>query len=109
MATTYKVLGQQDTTGTTAYDIYTVPAATSTIVSTVTVCNTSASALTYNIAVRPAGATLATKHYISKGEPIAAGASVAYTLGLTLATTDKVTVSASATGVVFNLFGTELS
>lgn len=39
MISTYKVLGQSAPAATTAVDLYTVPALTSTIVSTITVCN----------------------------------------------------------------------
>jgi hypothetical protein len=59
MATTYKVLGQSNPSATTATSLYTVPAATQTIVSTVTVCNQSSTAGSYRIAVRVAGGALA--------------------------------------------------
>ena len=61
MAATYKVLGQSAPSATTATSLYTVPASTSTIVSTLTVCNRDTTAGTFRIAVRPAGATLAVK------------------------------------------------
>ncbi len=44
MATNYKVLGQSNPSATTATSLYTVPAATQAIVSTITVCNQAASA-----------------------------------------------------------------
>ncbi len=59
MATSYKVLGQSNPSATTATSLYTVPAATQAIVSTITVCNQAATAATYRIAVRIAGAALA--------------------------------------------------
>ena len=43
MATTYKVLGQSNPAATTATTLYTVPAATSAIASTITICNQSTS------------------------------------------------------------------
>ena len=43
MATTYKVLGQSAPSATTATTLYTVPAATSTVVSSISVVNTHAS------------------------------------------------------------------
>jgi hypothetical protein len=39
MATTYKVLGQLNPAATTPTTLYTVPASTSTVVSTITICN----------------------------------------------------------------------
>ena len=109
MATTYKVLGQSNPAATTATTLYTVPAATSTVVSTLTVCNQSSSTVTYRIAVRPAGEALAAKHYLAYDVALAANDSVALTLGITLATTDVVTVYSTAATTSFNLFGSELT
>jgi hypothetical protein len=109
MATTYKVLGQSNPSATTATTLYTVPSATSTVVSTITVCNQASSAATYRIAVRPAGETLAAKHYIVYGATVAASDTTTLTLGLTLATTDVVTVYASSANLSFNAFGSEIA
>jgi glucose-6-phosphate dehydrogenase assembly protein OpcA len=108
MATTYKVLGQSNPSATTATTLYTVPASTSTVVSTITVCNQAASAATFRIAVRPAGTTLASQHYIAYGSTVAANDTTALTLGITLATTDVVTVYASSATVSFTAFGSEI-
>ena len=109
MAATYKVLGQSSPSATTDTDVYTVPSATSTVVSTITVCNRSASAVTYRIAVRPAGASIANQHYIAYDVTLAASDTTALTLGITLATTDVVTVYASTANTSFNIFGSEIS
>jgi len=109
MATTYKVLGQSNPSATTATTLYTVPSATSTVVSTITICNQASSAATYRIAVRPAGATLAAQHYIVYGATVPASDTTTLTLGLTLATTDVVTVYASSATVSFNAYGSEIA
>jgi len=109
MATTYKVLGQVNPSATTATTLYTVPSSTSTVVSTITICNQASSAATFRIAVRPAGATLEAKHYIVYGATVAASDTTTLTLGLTLATTDVVTVYASSANVSFNAFGSEIA
>jgi len=109
MATTYKVLGQVNPSATTATTLYTVPASTSTVVSTITVCNQAASAATFRIAVRPAGATFEAKHYVSYDSTVAANDTTALTLGITLATTDVITVYASTATVSFNAFGSEIA
>lgn len=109
MPTTYKVLGQSNPSATTATTLYTVPATTQTIVSTVTVCNQAATAGTYRIAVRPAGATLAAQHYVAYDISLPANTSDTLTLGLTLAATDVVTVYASSANFSFNAYGSELS
>ena len=109
MATTYKVLGQSNPAATTATTLYTVPSATSTIISTITVCNQTSTAATYRIAVRPAGATLAAQHYVAYDVSLPGNATDTLTLGVTLATTDIVTVYTSATTVSFNAYGSEIA
>ena len=109
MATTYKVLGQSNPSATTATTLYTVPSATSTVVSSISICNQASSAATYRIAVRPAGAALAAQHYIVYGATVPASDTTVLTLGLTLATTDVITVYASSANLSFNAYGSELS
>jgi hypothetical protein len=109
MATTYKVLGQSNPSATTATGLYTVPSSTSTIVSTVTICNQAATAGSFRIAVRPGGASLAATHYVAYDVPIAANDTTALTLGITLATTDVITVYASSSTISFSAFGSEIS
>jgi glucose-6-phosphate dehydrogenase assembly protein OpcA len=109
MATTYKVLAQSNPTATTNTTLYTVPSLTSTVVSTITVCNQASTAGTYRVAVRPAGATLAAQHYVAYDVAIAANDTTALTLGITLATTDIVTIYASSSNMSFSAFGSEIA
>lgn len=109
MANAYKVLGQADLAVTTDTDIYTVPASKEAVISTIIIANRTASAESFRIAIRPAGETIADKHYIAYGVTIAANDSTTLTLGLTLATTDVLTVWASAVDLSVNVFGTEIS
>ena len=109
MPTTYKVLGQLASTATTAETLYTVPSSTSTVVSTITLANISASAITYRLAVRPAGATLENKHYITYDASIAPQETQTLTIGITLDATDVVTVFAGTANLAFNLFGSEIA
>lgn len=108
MPTAYKVLGQQNPAATTMTALYTVPAANSTVVSTLNVCNLATSAATFRIAVRPAGATLANTHYLAYDTPIAASDSIALTLGITLAATDVLAVYSSTASMNFTAFGSEI-
>jgi hypothetical protein len=108
MATTYKVLGQSNPAATTATTLYTCPAATQTVISSITICNQSTSG-TYRIAVRPNGATLALEHYVVFDATISANSTVAYTLGITIDASDIVTVYASSASMSFNAFGSEIA
>jgi hypothetical protein len=108
MATAYKVLGQSSPAATTNTTLYTVPSATSAVVSTLSICNRGVST-TFRVAVRPAGATLANQHYIVYDNYVNAGDTIFLTLGITLATTDVVTVYAGTADTSFSLFGSEIS
>lgn len=109
MATTYKVLGQQAPSATTATTLYTVPSATQTVISSLVVTNRGASSGTYRIAVRPNGATLSAEHYIAYDVTIAANSYVSLTLGLTIDASDIVTVYASTADFSFSAYGSEIA
>lgn len=109
MATTYKVLGQSNPAATTLTTLYTVPAATEAVVSTISVANLSASAITYRIAIRPNGASIANSQYLAYDVSLAANTTTAYTLGITLDATDVISVYASDTNAVFQAFGSEIA
>jgi glucose-6-phosphate dehydrogenase assembly protein OpcA len=109
MPTTYKVLGQVNPSATTATTLYTVPASTQTIVSTISVCNQASSAATYRIAVRVAGSALSAEEYIVYGATVAASDSTFITVGVTLGATDVLTVYSSSATLSFNAFGSEIA
>lgn len=110
MATVYKILGQTEPGTTANADLYTVPASTEAIVSTIIVCNTSAIDTTFRIFVRPNGATAGTGNAIAYDTPITANSQAAFTLGLTLDAGDIITVrSGSGASVTFTACGSELN
>lgn len=109
MPTVYKVLGQSAPSATTDTTLYTVPAATNTVVSSIVIANRDATAATFRIAIRPGGASLANQHYIAFDVTVGASDSTVLTLGLTLAATDVITVRASSANLSFSAYGSELS
>jgi hypothetical protein len=109
MATTLKVLGQSNPSATTLTTLYTVGASTSTVVSSITVCNRSATATSFRVAVRPAGAAIDDKHYLYYDVTIAGNDTFAATLGITLATTDVISVYATLATLSFQAYGQENS
>jgi len=108
MPTEYKVLGQGDIT-TAVSNVYTVPAATQAVVSSVVITNRSSSNVNYRLAVQPAGAALANQHYIAYDAIDAGSDSIALTLGLTLGNTDVVSANASANDISISIFGSEIT
>jgi len=109
MATAYKVLGQVNPSATTNTTLYTVPAATDTVVSSISIANLASSSATYRIAVRPAGAALANVHYLAYDITVGAADTTILTVGLTLDATDVITVYGSTANLVFHAYGSEIS
>ena len=109
MPTVRKVLGQAAPAATTDTTLYTVPASTSAVISTLTVANRGSSTTTFRVAVQPAGATLSNVHYLYFDVEIPGRDTFAATLGVTLAATDVVTVHGGSADLSFSLFGEETS
>lgn len=109
MTITYKVLGQINPTANTATTLYTVPSVTSTVVSTIAICNQANTAATFRLAVQPANITLAAKHYLNFDTQLPPNDTITLTLGITLATTDVISANASTSTVSFSAFGSEIS
>lgn len=109
MPTIYKVLGQSKPSAANAADLYTVPASTDAVVSTINVVNLNAASDTVRIAIRPGGATLADQHYVIYDLTLAGKSTFTYTAGVTLDTTDVITVYSTNGYCSFNAFGSEIS
>jgi len=109
MAMIYKVLGQTDTPNTNVITLYTVPASAQSVISTIIVCNRSIANSTYNVMVRPSGASLANQHYLAYNGALPAYDTVALTLGLSLGNNDVISIqAATANNTSFSVFGTEI-
>ena len=110
MATAYKILGQSAPANTSNANLYTVPSATSTIVSTLVIANTTATAATARVFARIAGATAAASNAIIYDASVPANSTATFTLGMTLATTDIITIqTGTANALTFTAFGSEIS
>lgn len=109
MTTAYKVLGQEIPAANVLTTLYTAPAGKQAVCSTLTICNQGATFTQYSVAVRPAGAAIASKHYIAYSADIAPKETVFLSLGITLAATDVVSVKAGTAEVSFGLFGSEIA
>jgi hypothetical protein len=100
MANTFKVLfrGAASTSSTT---LYTVPSATTTLISSVVVTNTTGSVATYSMGLN--GVAIATT------VPIPANNSIIIELKQVLAATQVLAASASTTSVNFHISGLEIT
>jgi hypothetical protein len=114
MATTYKVLAQATpTTSRTsiaaASGDYVVPSATATVVSTISITNTTSGALSAYAYVVKSGGTSGTANAIVYGSSVAANSITTITIGITLATGDALVFGSSATGLTIQAFGSEIA
>lgn len=109
MANAYSVLGQSAPSAATLTTAYAVGGATQAIVSCINVCNRSATATTFRIAVRPAGAGISNEHYLAYDAEILGNEVYSFTEGITLEATDVVSVYATLATVSFSVFGQEIT
>lgn len=109
MANTIKILGQLVSTGSLD-DLYQVPSGnTSTVISSLMICNRSADPANFRISVSEDGAAISNKDYIYYDVLIAGNDTFAATLGITLSADDVVRAYGSNTNLSFNIFGQENS
>jgi hypothetical protein len=109
MAESFKILGQLNPIATTLTDLYTAPASTSTSISTLVVANRSGTATTFRASVAVAGAADDPKQYLFYDYPVDGNASVTVTIGITLATSDKLRVYSGTGSLSYNVFGVEIT
>lgn len=109
MVETAKILEQESPAATSNTTLYTTPSKTQTVVSTLAICNTNATAQTVRVFVVPSGSTAAQTNAILYDYSLAGNSTYGLTLGITLGAGDFIVVYASATNVVFHLFGIEIT
>ena len=109
MTTTYKVLDQTRPSATTLTNAYTVPGATSTVVSSLSITNTSATPTRARVSIAIAGAGDALSQYIYYDLEIPGNDTFIATIGATLAATDVVRVYATLATLTFQIFGSEIT
>jgi hypothetical protein len=109
MATVYKVLGQVSPSASVETNLYTVPAATSAIGSSIIIANRGTSVATFRVSIAVNNAATTPKDYIYYDLPIGANDTFIATIGITLGFNDRVRVYASNTNLSFSLYGSEIS
>jgi len=110
MPETAKRLGAVDVAATTNTLIYAVPASTSTVVSTVAICNRNSSSVKVRLAhVDGAIGSIANEDYIYYDVTIPANDSLTLTVGITMATTHTLMAYSNTANVNFVTWGVELT
>lgn len=109
MTDTLKVLSQTKPGSATLTDSYTVPALTTATISSLIICNQSATATAFRVSVAVAGAADTAKQYIYYDVPIAGNDTFIATVGLTLGAADVIRVYNTLATLSFNLYGVEVT
>ena len=112
MPTAYKTLGQSNPSATTATSLYTVPSSTSTVVSTITVCNQSASNASFSIALMNSSefnASAPAATFLIRGAVVPAADTLVLTMGLTANTGAVIAANTNSANISFAAFGSEIS
>ena len=109
MTTTYKILGQINPTANTATTLYTVPASTQTVISTIAICNQSNTASTFSLAVQPSGAAVTAKNYINYQTAIPGNDTITLTIGMTLSNTDVISANVGSNTISIHAYGSEIT
>ena len=109
MADVSKVLAQLNPLAATLTTLYTVPAATSAVVSSIVVANRSATATSFRLSIAVAGAADNNIQYLYYDVPIDGNDTFVATIGATLATTDVIRAYATLATCSFNVFGIEIT
>ncbi len=109
MAETYKKLGQLNPSATTLTALYTVPALTSAVVSTISVCNRSGTPTAFRLSHAIAGAANDDAQYMAYDTPIGANVTLWFTGGVSMATTDVLRAYATLATLTFSVWGTEIT
>ena len=107
MAQIIKVLGQSTPSAASLTTLYTVPALSSSVISSIVICNISATPTSFRVAIRPAGASISNEHYIYYDVAIPGNDTFIATIGITLGAGDVVRVYNTLATLSFNFYGQE--
>lgn len=110
MTDTVKALAQADLTATTLTDVYTVPASTQVVISSVTVANRTGTDRLFRCSLAVNGAADANAQYLYYDQVVYANETFVFTIGVTLDAADVLRFKAdSANALSINVFGVEIT
>ena len=110
MPTTYTRASVQGTTAVGTYaTLYTVPAATTSVISTLAIVNTASANATYRIGFAPSATTPAAADWLIYDGTVPANDAIFLSIGASITTGTLIRVSSSANTVSFQAFVSEIS
>lgn len=109
MTETLKVLAQLNPSSGVLTDFYTVPGVTSTVVSSIVICNQHSAPIAIRVSVAVGGAGDDPKQYLYYDLPLIDNDTFIATIGMSLAAGDIIRVMTNVNNTSFTLFGDEVS
>lgn len=109
MASEYKILGQLACAATTEEAVYKVPADTQAIVSSVVICNRTASAVTFRLYISVNDQATGDKDYLYYDVSLPGNDTFTITAGYTMGAADEMRFYCSAASCSVNVFGVEIT
>ena len=110
MATAYKYAQVQGTASTGTFaTLYTTPASTEAVISSLVICNQSSSAITVRIGLDATEGTPGADEFLVYDASVAGNDTVALTLGITMDASKYLRVSSSANTISFSAFLSEIT
>lgn len=103
------ILGQVGATPLVVTDVYTVPANTEAVVSSILVCNQSVSNGTFSLSAAAGGGADDPEQYFYWNVPIISGDTFKTTLGITLGAGDVIRVLTTVNRTITHVFGVEIT
>lgn len=110
MATAYKYAQVQGTASTGTYStLYTTPAATEAVISSIVITNQASSSVTVRIGMDTTAGTPGASEWLVYDAVVAGNDTVALTLGITMPASQYIRVSSSANTCNFSAFLSEIT
>jgi len=112
MPNTYKRLGAINPSANTQTNVYVVPAATSAVVSTISVCNQATTNASYSLALMDSSqfnASAPAATFLVRGAVVPAADSIILTIGLTANANSIFVANTSSPNISFSMFGSEIT
>jgi len=109
MPEAYSVLGQIAPLVSTLTDVYTVPASTEAVISTIIICNTGGTSSKVRLSIAINGAASIPQQFLLFDKSVPKNDTLSMTIGVTLDASDVIRVFADKVDIAFNVFGAEIT
>lgn len=109
MPQTYKILGQVRPNANTLTNVYVTGAATSAVIGSFVISNSTTTARSYQLLLRPINEAANVKHLLVFHNQVPAGTSIVISGGIVMGPDTILAANTSATSIHFQAYGVEIT